>query len=578
MRLFLAAAGAGAGLCFYLLSEVLDRTAIDPRLHLLLSALAGVFFGGLLAMAGPLRTGRAITSAFALSVPVATLLLWASGRYDDPAQLFHAPELVLAAFLLATLPLPYLIAAGTPGVGWRDYPTLFAQSWSIVVRYAAAWLFVGVIWAVVMLSDALFGLVGLRIIRDLLDIAVVPSLLTGVALGLALAVINELSDYVSPFLVLRLLRLLLPVVAVVVAVFLVALPFRGLSHLFGQLSVAATLLAMAGAGATLISTALDQSDADAVHNPVMRGAVEGLALMLPVLAALAGWAMWMRIDQYGLMPGRIAGMVGAGLVLVYGLFYAASVLLRGRWMARIRRGNTVMALAVVALAGLWLTPLFNADAISARNQLGRYAAGRTPVEVLDLASLQDRLGRAGSAALAELKTRAASDPALKARLDAFEAGPRTTGAVTAADIDRLRARLKALLPLRPEGRRGLRDAILRSAAPEELQSWLSACARPLADGRPGCVLIQGDFIPDQPGDEAMLFYRDTAGFLRIDAFSAGTAGAGPGRPAATELTRLGIGDAAAAATLTRLLDGRFSIGPAALNALRLEERQFLILP
>ena len=69
-------------------------------------------------------------------------------------------------------------------------------------------------------------------------------------LVLALAVVTELSDYVSPFLILRLLRLMLPPVLLVLAVFLLALPLRGLSGLFGGLSAAATLLAMVAAGAT----------------------------------------------------------------------------------------------------------------------------------------------------------------------------------------------------------------------------------------------------------------------------------------------------------------------------------------
>ena len=82
----------------------------------------------------------------------------------------------------------------------------------------------------------------MEIISDLLDIDGVPFVLTGLVLGLAIAVVNELSDYVSPYLILQLLRLLLPVLVVVMAVFIVALPFRGLSGLFGGLSAAATLM------------------------------------------------------------------------------------------------------------------------------------------------------------------------------------------------------------------------------------------------------------------------------------------------------------------------------------------------
>ncbi len=109
--------------------------------------------------------------------------------------------------------MPFLIAALGPVGNWRDYPELFNQSWNIVVRYVAAWLFMGLFWAVLLLSNELFGIIGLEILDDLLDIAPVPYVLSGLVLGLALAVVNELSEYVSPYLILRLLRLLLPLVS-----------------------------------------------------------------------------------------------------------------------------------------------------------------------------------------------------------------------------------------------------------------------------------------------------------------------------------------------------------------------------
>ena len=180
----------------------------------------------------------------------------------------------------------------------------------------------------------------------------------------------------------------LPVVLVVMSVFILALPFQGLSHLFGDLSAAATLLAMALAGVTLVSTAVDQSDADATEAPLMRLMTQMLALLLPLPAALAGWAVWLRVDQYGLTPNRLAAAMAALLALGYGVAYAAAVLRRGRWMARIRLANTWLALGGVVLAALWLTPVLNAQRLSAASQLARYEAGRTALANLDLALLK----------------------------------------------------------------------------------------------------------------------------------------------------------------------------------------------
>jgi hypothetical protein len=215
---------------------------------------------------------------------------------------------------------------------------------------------VGVVWGLILLSGALFDLVGLTLIDDLLQIDVAPWLITGVVFGLALAVVNELSDFVSPFLILRLLRLLLPLVLVVLVVFLAALPLRGLTGLFGGLSSAGTLLAMVATAVTLISAAVDQADEDAVAGGLMAWATRALALILPLPAALATWALSLRVTQYGWTPERLFVAATAALAIAYGLSYAFSALRRS-WRADIRSVNVFNALAIIVLAALWQTPL-----------------------------------------------------------------------------------------------------------------------------------------------------------------------------------------------------------------------------
>ncbi|EEW23688.1 conserved hypothetical protein, partial [Rhodobacter ferrooxidans] len=296
-RLVLAGLGAAAGGCLYLLSEVFARDLLSDRLALALTAFAAAYFLALLALTGPLRLMQANAAALGVAVPVAGLLTWASLRYAAMPDLFERPAPVLAAVLLGLLPLPFVIAANGPG--WRDYPALFSASWTIVVRFAAAWLFVGVVWALILLSDKVLGIVGVTVIQDLLKLDAVPWLICGTTLGLALAVVTEMADLVSPYLILRLLRLLLPAVLVVMLVFIAALPFRGLSGLFGELSAAGTLLAMALVAATLVTTAIDQSDAEASQGPAMRRAAQGLALILPLPSGLALYAVGLRVAQYG---------------------------------------------------------------------------------------------------------------------------------------------------------------------------------------------------------------------------------------------------------------------------------------
>ena len=508
----MALIGALAGLSFYLLSEVVDTNFLGYRGFLALATFATSFFVGLLAMAGPLAIARAAVSAAALAAITTLLFIWASFRFENLDTFFYGPFPLLATAVIATVPLPFIIAAAGPG--WRDYPALFSNAWTIVVRYAAAWTFVGVVWAVIFLSDQLLSIVGLTIIGDLISYTIVPFVVTGLTLGLALAVVQEFRDYVSPFLVLRLLRLLLPAVLVVMVVFVVALPIQGLSGLFGELSVAAILLAMTAGSATLISTAIDQNDAEATQSPFLAGATQALALILPIPAGLAAYSVWLRVDQYGLTPDRIFAALMALLALGYGLLYAGAVVRRAGWMVRVRQGNVVMALAGLAAAALWLTPVLNVERLSANNLVSRYVSGVTPLAALDVGQL-DGWGDAGVAARAALDA-LAKEPGQDALAAALASN--TAAAVDGdADPATALANLVAVLPLQPATATADRDRMLAGLQAYDLESWLGACRTPMPDGKPGCVMVIADFNLLFAGNEAMIALRDAGDSMRYEA-------------------------------------------------------------
>ena len=511
----MAVIGALAGLSIYGLSQIIDSDILSDRAVLALVTFAATFFTGVLALAGPLTILRAALASACLALVTTGLLLGASFRFAVPDNIFNGPFPALAAMVVGLVPLPFIVAAFGPG--WRDYPALFSAAWTIVVRYAAAWVFVGVVWGVIFLSDTLLSVVGLRVIRDLIDIEVVPFLVTGLTLGLALAVVQEMKDYVSPYLILRLLRLLLPVVLLVMVVFIVALPVQGLSGLFGGLSVAATLLAMTAAAATLITTAIDQSDAEATQSPLLARATQALAAILPIPAGLAAYSVWLRVDQYGWTPDRLFAAVVAVLALGYSLLYAAAFLRGKNWMGGIRRANIYMAVAGIAAAVMWLTPILNAERISANALVARYQSGKTAAADLDVSQLM-AWGSAGAAALETLQV-LAKEPGQDALAAALSEAATTTYS-DAADPDPAKALadLVAVLPLQPATATADRDRLLFGMQGYELVSWLNACKTPLANGKPGCVMVIADFSPVNPGNEAIIVLRDTGDAMRYEAF------------------------------------------------------------
>ncbi len=514
-RVQMAAVGALAGLSFYGLSQIIDTNILSDRAVLTLIAFAATFFTGVLAMAGPLNLSRAGVASGCLAVATSVLLLGASFRFETPDSIFNGPFPVLAALIVAVVPLPFIVAGFGPG--WRDYPALFSAAWTIVVRYAAASVFVGVVWGVLFLSDTLLSIVGLTVIKDMIKVEAVPFVVTGLTLGLALAVVQEMKDYVSPYLILRLLRLLLPVVLIVMLVFIMALPVQGLSGLFGSLSVAATLLAMTAAAATLITTAIDQSDAEATQSTLLARATQGLALILPIPAGLSAYSIWLRVNQYGWTPDRLFAAAMAVLALGYGFLYATALIKRSVWMKRIRQANIYMALVGLAAAVLWLTPILNAERISANNLVARYQSGATPAASLDVNQLSD-WGTSGAAALQALNT-LAKEPGQEALLAAL-AEAETKAPTNGFDPDPVQtlAALVEVMPLQPVSAGADRDRLLAGQQSYELAVWLSACKAAMPNGKPGCAMVVADFSLIYPGNEGILVVRNPDGYISYEAF------------------------------------------------------------
>ncbi len=528
-RLSFILLGTAGGLAAWALTDLLGDRLLGiwggrPLLGLALFAL--IFFGAGLAMLGELGLRRAAMAAAGLGLPVTLLALWKSLGFESAERMLDTGHLMIAICVVATIPVPFLVATRFEGrQGWHDYRVLFLESWNIVVRYAAAWLFVGVVWAVLLLSAELLKLVGMREFAELLGEPLSVWVITGAALGLGLSVVTEMSDMVSPYLLLRLLRLMLPVLLGVVIVFVLVLPLRGLTHLFGHLSAASILSAVALASVSLISIAVDQDDQEAVHTPVLRWSARGLALLLPVLGGLAGWAVMLRVKDYGWTPDRVTAAAGVIVVLGYSVLYALAVLSGRGWMGWLRRANIAMALGIVGLAGLWLSPLISPEAIAVRSQMARFAAGASDPVDLPLWEMKTEWGVAGQRALERLTARAAEpgQDLLAERLALLER-PDARWALrrdAAGDAD-ARAQLVAGLRVLPEGAEvpvELLTLILRFGRDE----LAGDCAAQRGDDLPACLIYLTDFLPEQPGQDAV-FLQAGRGLAGLELFSEGRGG------------------------------------------------------
>nr|MBP9047809.1 hypothetical protein [Tabrizicola sp.] len=150
-RVRLALAGGLAGGLVWAVFKAGEKDWIGHYPAFALFGLILVGFGALLAMAGPIGFGRALPRAFGLGALVAGLIGLTALRWGEAEDLFNSPIPAFALLTVAALPVPFLIAAAR--TSWRDYPALFLEAWSIVLRGAAAGAFTGLVWLVIYLSD-----------------------------------------------------------------------------------------------------------------------------------------------------------------------------------------------------------------------------------------------------------------------------------------------------------------------------------------------------------------------------------------------------------------------------------------
>lgn len=508
-RLLLSGFGAIAGVCFYAIEQALSHDLFSYRLALALGLFILMLSGGAISMAGVVPLRRAALMSAALGAIIAALGSWAGLRFNPLDQFDGDPVTIMAVLILGFLPLPFLMAAQTSH--WRSYFAVFRHAWALFLRLSFAWLFVGLVWALIYLSDALFDLVGLPVIDQLLEVEVTPWIVTGLLFGLAVAIVDELSDYMSPYLILQVMRLLVPFVLVVLAVFLLALPFRGLNGLFGDLSAAGILLTMAAGAVALISAAADEADDTAPLPGFMLRASQGLALISVVPAALGAWAIWTRVVQYGWTPERLFAAWAAVFILCYTTAYAVSVL-RGAWRARMRQANIYLALGLIASAALWLTPLLNPQRISAQSHIDRFTKSGFQPNYLDSYALS-RWGEAGKTALADL-----ADLATRPGQDQLAAVLLQSKTLSGApDAAALRISLAKIMPLQPQSPAAIaaRDRVFAAAEAYQLKEWQDGCNATLPGGQPGCAMVVADLHTGRPGDEVIIAQRSIGQFFAV---------------------------------------------------------------
>lgn len=385
-------------------------------------------------------------AAFLFFGAIAAAFTLEDGRWKEPAIFVGAVGLVMAGLAWRAVQygeyLPdeqYGFAAGVVATALalplfqaefhrRRLATLYAEIyghvWTDAISAAGALAFTGISWIVLALMSELFHLLQIDFLKNLMDEGAFGWTFSGLAAGAALGTIrNQLKVLATLQTVVLLVASLLAVpLAVGLVVFLLASAVSGPQVLWDATRSATPLLLACAAGSFVLANAIARQDEEAMTgNRAMRIAGFVLAAVILPLAVFAAFSMGLRLNQYGLAPERLWGLVAIVVACVCGVGYWAA-LIRGRkagWAGYLRKATFHTGLGVCALAILLALPILDFGAISTRNQVARLESGKVSAETFDFTALRwdfgtsgrralERLSNSGNATVAELAEAALS--------------------------------------------------------------------------------------------------------------------------------------------------------------------------
>ncbi|MBI3896998.1 MAG: DUF4153 domain-containing protein [Gammaproteobacteria bacterium] len=299
--------------------------------------------------------------------------------------------------------LPFLQARLATNT-WTHYGTLFRYSWQNAFFLAEAALFTGVFWLLLLLWAQLFLLIDITFFRELFLRPAFSLPVSAIVFSGALTLVAAREDVALVLRrhVLGIFLWLLPLVAFIAAIFLIALPFQGLSYI-GKAGISTGIMLWTIAFLIKFYNAAYQDGETPPPYPLLlRNMLRVAVVTLIALASLGIYGLSIRISQHGWSVERVWAVTVAVLGLLYGVGYAAAAWRRGPWMHAIGKTNLRMALVCLGVLLLLLSPALSPYKISLNSQIARLMDGRTRATDFDYAYLRFSLGKPGHDALTAL--------------------------------------------------------------------------------------------------------------------------------------------------------------------------------
>ncbi|WP_454708347.1 DUF4153 domain-containing protein [Citrobacter freundii] len=322
--------------------------------------------------------------------------------------------------LMAMLALPWIQYSLHVSREQARYPHFYRQLWLNTLTLLIVFISNGLFWLVLLLWSEMFKLVGIPFFSTLFfDTDWFGYVAFGLITALAVVLARTQSRLVTA--VQKLLTFiatgLLPLVALLALMFILTLPFTGLEAISQRVS-AAGLMSTLTLLLLLLMAIVREPQKEALPYPgALRYLIKCSLIVAPIYMLIAGWSLWVRIQQYGWTPERLYGVLVVVVLLVWSFGYLSSILRRGRNPLELQ-GPVILGVSLLALGLLVLlsSPVIDAWRISVNSHMGLYHSGKIKPDQVSLYML-DHSGKPGRAALEALQKDVAFNQDSKRRRD-----------------------------------------------------------------------------------------------------------------------------------------------------------------
>lgn len=372
----------------------------------------------LLGAVGRMRPRTLLIWAIAAAAILALMGWWSvtwGVRPDGLNEPLASPVVFMASAAMLFIAHHLILPADQARRWIAPYPAYFDTAWKAGVQLALSIAFTGAFWLLLFLGAGLFSVIGLDFLRDLIgqEWFAIPVSTLAFAAAVHLTDVKDGLIRGVRTVALMLLSWLMPVMALITAAFVLALPFAGVGRLWDEGYGTGLMLSAAAALIILINAAYQDGEPDGAPPAVLRWAARIAGVLLVPLIGLALWGIALRIGQHGLTPERIFAAACVLVGSVHAAGYAFAAVRPDAWMRPLERVNIIGGMVAIAVILALFTPLADPARLSVADQMRRLQTGQVTPEDFDYAFLRFDAGQQGLRALDRLT--ASDDPEVARR-------------------------------------------------------------------------------------------------------------------------------------------------------------------